>query len=51
MNVAKGDRLAVDRRGDGWRVAPFEVGYDVQMDVVNLVMKLYRPVLRALAKA
>ena len=51
MNVAKGDRLAVDRRGDGWRVAPFEVGYDVQMDVANLVMKQFRPVLRALAKA
>jgi hypothetical protein len=32
-------------------MAPFEVGYDVQMDVVNLVMKQYRPVLRALAKA
>jgi putative addiction module antidote len=51
MNVAKGDRLSVDRRGDGWRVAPFDADYDVQMDVVNLVMKQYRPVLRALAKA
>jgi putative addiction module antidote len=51
MNVAKGDRLAVDRRGDGWRVAPFEVGYDIQMAVANIIMKRRRKLLKLLAKA
>jgi putative addiction module antidote len=51
MNVAKGDRLAVDRRGDGWRVAPFEVGYDIQMSVANIIMKRRRKLLKLLAKA
>ena len=51
MNVAKGDRLAVDRRGDGWRVAPFDVGYDTQMAVANIIMKRRRKLLKLLAKA
>ena len=51
MNVAKGDRLAVDRRGDGWRVAPIEVGYDIQMAVANIIMKRRRKLLKLLAKA
>jgi putative addiction module antidote len=51
MNVTKGDRLAVDRRGDGWRVAPFEVGYDIQMSVANIIMKRRRKLLKLLAKA
>ena len=51
MNVTKGDRLSVDRRGDGWRVAPFEVEYDVQMAVANMIMKRRRKLLKLLAKA
>ena len=51
MNVTKGDRLAVDRRGDGWRVAPFDVGYDTQMAVANIIMKRRRKLLKLLAKA
>jgi putative addiction module antidote len=51
MKVAKGDRLTVDRRGDGWRVAPFDAGYDVQMEVANLIMKRRRKLLKLLAKA
>jgi putative addiction module antidote len=51
MKLAKGDRLTVDRRGDGWRVAPFDAGYDVQMEVANLIMKRRRKLLKLLAKA
>jgi putative addiction module antidote len=51
MGVQKGDKLSVQRREDGWRVANYSADFETQMDVARKVMKKYRNVLRALAKA
>jgi putative addiction module antidote len=51
MNLGKGDRLTMDRRGDGWYMTPADAGYDAQMEVANIIMKKRRELLKRLAKA
>ncbi len=50
LRVEKGDVIYLTETPDGYRVTPYEAGFEEQMAVTREMMKRRRNVLRELAK-
>lgn len=50
MNVAKGDTVYLTDSPDGFRLTPYEPGFEEQMAAARSIMKKRRNALRELAK-
>lgn len=50
MNVAQGDTIYLTSSPDGFRLTPYEPGFEQQMEAARRIMKKRRNVLRELAK-
>lgn len=50
LNVGEGDTLYLTRAPDGFRITPYDPGFEEQMKIAREVMKRDRNLLRALAK-
>lgn len=50
MKVSAGDTLYLTEAPDGFRITPYEPGFDEQMSAARKIMKKHRGVLRELAK-
>lgn len=50
LNVGKGDTVYLTDAPDGFRLTPYEPGFEEQMAAARLVMKKRRNALRELAK-
>lgn len=50
MNVAKGDTVYLTDGPDGYRLTPYEPGFEEQMAAARAIMKKRRNALRELAK-
>ena len=50
LKVNAGDTVYLTESPDGFRITPYEPGFEEQMEVARGVMKKHRDVLRELAK-
>jgi len=50
MNLSPGDTIYLTEAPDGYRLTPYEPGFEEQMEVARRIMKKHRDVLRQLAK-
>lgn len=50
LNVGKGDTVYFTDAPDGFRLTPYEPGFEEQMTAARLIMKRRRNALRELAK-
>lgn len=50
LQVSAGDTVYLTEAPDGFRITPYEPGFEEQMDVARRIMKKRRNALRELAK-
>ena len=50
LKVEKGDMLYLTEAPDGYRLTPYDPGFEAQMKTAERIMRRRRNVLRALAK-
>ncbi|MBB3974153.1 AbrB/MazE/SpoVT family DNA-binding domain-containing protein [Hansschlegelia beijingensis] len=50
MNLSAGDTIYLTEAPDGYRLTPYEPGFEEQMEVARRIMKKRRNALRELAK-
>jgi putative addiction module antidote len=50
LHVQEGDTLYLTEAPDGYRLTPYDPGFEAQMDAARKVMKKRRNLLRELAK-
>jgi putative addiction module antidote len=50
LNVGAGDTIYLTEAPDGYRLTPYEPGFEEQMEAARRIMKKHRDVLRELAK-
>jgi putative addiction module antidote len=50
LRVEQGDTVFLTGAPDGFRITPYDPGFERQMGVARKVMKKHRPALRELAK-
>lgn len=50
LKVEKGDVLYLTEAADGYRITPYDPGFEAQMEAARGIMKRRRNVLRELAK-
>ena len=50
LKLGEGDTVFLTEAPDGYRLTPYDPGFETQMDVARRVMKEDRAVLRELAK-
>lgn len=50
LKVEKGDVIYLTESADGYRVTPYDPGFETQMQAARAIMKRRRNVLRELAK-
>jgi putative addiction module antidote len=50
MDLKKGDRIFLTKSPDGYRITPYDPGFEEQMKAARSVMKRRRNALRELAK-